>query len=102
MIFVGLSIPFQVEGSNHPHSEQMWLILYSRPSGRVIGKQAGMAQDALIDAVEIMECYVPQEWEKDKKQCRPPSIPDLLLGRLEDMGIFVGEVYDERIIEESN
>ena len=116
MNFVDFSIQFQAEVTeenpgaasniapeerpNHPHPEQMWVILYSRPSGIVVGKQAGMVQDALRKALETIERHVPEEWEKGKKQFRRLALPDMQAGDLEDMGILVGEVYDERIIEE--
>lgn len=116
MNFVGLSIPFQVkvreenpgaasdigpeEDPKHPHSEQMRVVLYSRPSDVITGKQAGTAQDALRKALVTVERQVPQEWENVKKHLRPPAIPDMQTGDLEDMGILVGEVYDERIIED--
>jgi hypothetical protein len=38
--------------------------------------------------------------EKGKKHFRPAALPDLQAGDLEDMGVLVDEVYDERIIEE--
>jgi hypothetical protein len=44
---------------------------------------------------------VRKEWEKGKRHFRPPAIPDMQASDLENMGILVGEVYDERIIEES-
>lgn len=76
------------------------MILYTRPSGIVVGKQAGTAQDALRKALEPIERHVSLESEKGKKHFQPPAIPDMQAGDLEDMGILVGEVYDERIIEE--
>jgi len=116
MNFVDLSIQFQAEVTeenpsaasniapeerpNHPRLEQMRVILYSRPSGSVVGKQAGTAQDALRKALETIERHVPEEWEKGKKQFRRLAIPDMQADDLEDIGILVGEVYDEKIIEE--
>jgi len=83
MNFVDLSIQFQAEVTeenpsaasniapeerpNHPRLEQMGVILYSRPSGSVVGKQAGTVQDALRKALETIERHVPEEWEKGKK-----------------------------------
>jgi hypothetical protein len=79
----------------------MLVILYSRPSDLVTGKQSGTAQDALRKALVTVERHIPPEWENVKKHLRPPAIPDMQAGDLEDMGILVGEVYDERIIEDS-
>ena len=117
MNFVDFSIQFQAEVTeenpgaafniapeerpNHPHPEQIWVILYSRPSGIVVGKQAGTVRDALRKALETIERHVPPQWEHVKKHLRPPAIPDMQASDLEDMGILVGEVYDERIIEDS-
>jgi len=117
MNFVGLSIQFQVEVSeenpspdsniapeerpNHPHVEQMRIILYTRPSGIAVGQQVDTVQGGLGQALETIERHVPQESAKGKKQFRPPALPDMQAGNLEDIGILVGEVYDERIIEGS-
>jgi len=116
MNFVDMSIQFQVEvceenpspdsniapeeRPNYAHLEQMWVVLYSRPSDIVVGKQAGTVQDGLRKALETIERHVPEEWEKGKKQFRRLAIPDMQAGDLEDIGILVGEVYDEKIIEE--
>jgi len=116
MNFVDMSIQFQVEvceenpspdsniapeeRPNHPHVEQMRIILYTRPSGIAVGQQAGTVQGGLGQALETTERHVPQESAKGKKQFRPPALPDMQAGDLEDMGILVGEVYDEKIIEE--
>ena len=116
MNLVGLSIPFQVEVSeenpgaasniapeespNHPHLEQMRVVLYSRPSDVVAGKQAGTVQGALRKELGTIERHVLQDWEKGKKHFRTLAIPDMQADDLEDMGILVGEVYDERIIDE--
>jgi len=116
MNFVDASIQFQAEVTeenpsaasniapeehpNHPHLERVWVLLYTRPSGVVVGKQAGTAQDALRKALVTVERHVPPEWENVKKHLRPPAIPDVQAGDLEDIGILVGEVYDEKIIEE--
>ena len=78
----------------------MVVVLYSRPSGIVVGKQAGTAQDALRKALEPIERHVSLELEKGKKHFRPPALSDIQADGLEDMGIFIGEVYDEEIIEE--
>ena len=78
----------------------MVVVLYSRPSGIVVGKQAGTAQDALRKALEPIERHVSLELEKGKNQFRRLAIPDMQADDLEDIGILVGEVYDEKIIEE--
>lgn len=116
MNFVDSSIQFQVEVSeenpraasniapeerpNHPHLEQMRVVPYSRPSDDVRAKSAGTAQDALRKALVTVERHVSPEWENVKKHFRPPALLDVQADDLEDMGIFVGEVYDERIIQE--
>jgi hypothetical protein len=116
MNFVDLSIQFQAEVSeenpgasnvapgedlNHPHSEQMRVLLYFRPSDVIIGKQAGTAQDAVRKAFVTVERHVFPKWENVKKYLRPPATPDMQAGYFEDIGILVGEVYDERIIQDS-
>jgi hypothetical protein len=117
MNFGDLSIQFQVEVSeenpvaasnitpeerpNHPHLEEMPVSLDRRPGGIVLGKQAGTAQDGFRNPLETIEQHVSQEMEKGKKHFQPPALPDLPAGDLEDMGVLVDEVYDERIIEES-
>ena len=86
MNFVDVSIQLQVEVSEENPSttsniapeerpdpsrlEQMRVILYSRPSGIVVGKQAGAVQDVLWKTLETIERHVPEEWEKGKKQRR--------------------------------
>ncbi len=90
------------ERPNHLHLEQMWVILYSRPSGIAVGEQTGTAQGELGQALVMIERHVSQEWKKGKKQLRLPAIPGMRAGDLEDMGILVGEVYDESIIENSS
>ena len=116
MNFVELSIQFQAEVTeenpgaasniapeerqNHPRLEQMRVILYSRPSGIVVGKQTGMVQDALRKALETIERHVPEEWEKGKKQFRRLAIPEMQADDLEAIGILIGEVYDDKIIRE--
>jgi hypothetical protein len=117
MNFVDLSTQFQVEVSeehprattnivseecpNHLNLEQMQVVPYSRPSDNVIGKQAGTAQDALRKALVTVERHVYPEWENVKKHLRPPALPNVQADDLENMGILVGEVYDEKIIEET-
>jgi hypothetical protein len=117
MNFVDLFIRFPVEVSeespnadsdiapeerpNHPHLEEMRVVLYNRPNGIVVGKQAGTAQDAVRKASETIERHVSQELEKGKKHFRPPALPDVQADDLEDMGILVGEVCDEKITEDS-
>ena len=117
MNFVDVSIQLQVEVSeenpspdsniapeerpNHPHVEQMRIILYTRPSGIAVGQQAAMVQGGLGKALEKTERHMPQEPAKGKKQFRRLALPDMQAGDLEDMGILVGEVYDERIVEKS-
>jgi hypothetical protein len=117
MNFVGLLIQFQVEVSeenlntysdsapeerpNHPRLEQMRFVLSSRPSDVVTGKQAGPAQDVLHKALVTVERHAPPEWENAKRHLRPPVLPEVQADDLEDMGILVGEVYDEKIIEDS-
>jgi len=76
------------------------VILYSQPSGIVVGKPAGMVQDTLRKALVTVERHVPPEWENIKKHLRPRAIPDMQADDLEDMGILVGEVYGEKIIQE--
>jgi hypothetical protein len=114
MNFVGLSLQLQVEVSqenpgavfdiapekrpNHP--QQMRVILYSRPSGIGVGKRAVSVQDALEKALETIERHVPQEWEKAKRHFRLPALPDVQADDLMDMGILLGKVYDEKIIDE--
>jgi hypothetical protein len=116
MNFVDLSIQFQVkvreenpgpasniapeEHPNHPNLEPMRVVLYSRPSGVVAGKQSGIVRGALRKDLGTIERHVLQDWEKGKKHFRTLAIPDMQAEDLEDMGILVGEVYDERIIEE--
>jgi hypothetical protein len=113
--FVDLSIQFQAEVTeenlgaasniapeerpNHPRLEQMRVILYSRPSGIVVGKQAGMVQGALRKVLGTLEHHVHQEWEKYREPWKRLTIPDMQADDLEDIGILVGEVYDEKIIQ---
>lgn len=75
MNFVDVSIQFPVEVSeedpnpdsnivpkerpNHPRLEQMWVIIWSRPSGIVLNKQAGMVRGELGKALESIERHVP-------------------------------------------
>ena len=87
------------EIQSHSQLEQMWVILYARPSGPA-RKQVGMVPGALRKASESIERYGPQEWEKAKKHFRVPAFSGMKAGDLEDLGILVGEVYDEKIIEE--
>jgi hypothetical protein len=116
MNFVDVSIQFPVEVSeedpnpdsnivpkerpNHPRLEQMWVIIWSRPSGIVLNKQAGMVWGELRKALESIERHVPKEWENGRKQLRRLAIPDIRSDDLEYMGIFVGKVYDDKIIQE--
>jgi hypothetical protein len=117
MNFADLSIQFQVkvseeipnaasniapeESPNHPHREEMRVVLYVRPSDVAAGKQSGTVQGALRKDLATIERHVRKEWEKGKRHFRPPAIPDMQASDLKNMGILVGEVYDERIIEES-
>lgn len=104
MNFVDVAIQFQVEvnekDSNHLHMELRRMVLYPEPSEIVAGKQTGTVQGALRQAFKTIERHLPQEWEKDKRQFRPPALPNMQADNLEDMRILVGEVYDERIIED--
>jgi hypothetical protein len=116
MSFVDLSIQFQVkvseenpsaasdiapeESPNHPHLEQMRVVLYSRPSDVVAGKQSGTVKGALRKDLGTIERHVRQDWETYKEHWKRLTIPDMQASDLEDMGILVGEVYDERIIDE--
>jgi hypothetical protein len=90
------------ERSNPPHVEQVWLTLYSRPTGIAVGKQAGIVQGIHGKALETIERHMPLEWEKGKEHLGTPAIHDIPAGDLEEMGILVGQVYDERFIEESH
>jgi hypothetical protein len=117
MNFMGSSISFLAEASEEnlrtasdlvprertrrPRLSQRRVDLYSRPSDVVTGKKAGTAQEALSNAFVALERHGPQDGENVKKHLRPPALPGLQAGDLEDMEILVGEVYDERIIEDS-
>ena len=67
------------EHPNHPHMEQMRVILYRRPSAIAVGKQAGTTQGRFGQALETIDRHVSQEWEKGKRQFRPPALPVLLV-----------------------
>jgi hypothetical protein len=82
MNFVDLSIQFQVKVSeentgaaantapaehpNHPHPEQMRVTFYTTPSGIVVGKQPGTAQDGFKKALETIKQQVSRNWKKVK------------------------------------
>lgn len=59
-----------------------------------------MVQDALRKASATIERRIPKGWEKGKGQFGWLAIPDLQADDLEDMGVFIGKVYDEKIIQE--
>ena len=116
MNFVGLSIQVQVKVSeenpsaafnpapeehpNHPHLEQMRVILYTRPRGIAVGKQAGTLQGALRTALGTIEHDFRQVRRNRKEHSKLQGIPDWQADDLMDMGVLLGEVYDEKIIEE--
>ncbi|MGZ9164389.1 MAG: hypothetical protein ACXW4U_04355 [Anaerolineales bacterium] len=70
---------------------QIQVVIYTRPSYSVAGKQADTVQGMLRKALRPIE--------HDFCQKREDSL-DRQANDLEDIGILVGEVYDERIIEE--
>jgi hypothetical protein len=63
----------------------------------VTGKQAGTAQDALKRFSDRRH-HVPRN--EKAKNIWTSAIPDMQADDLEDLGILVGEVYDEKIIQE--
>lgn len=82
MNFVDLPTQFQVEvveenpntdsdsapekRSNHPHREQMRVVLSSRQSDVVAGKQASTAQDVLRKALVTVERHAPRNGKTPK------------------------------------
>ena len=92
-----LFIQFQVEVENPSHLFQDGLVLYTRPSGIFAARQADTVQHPSRKALEAAE---GQEQRNRKAHLNGRAIPDMQAGDLEDMGIHVGEVYDEKIIEE--
>jgi hypothetical protein len=85
------------EHPNHPNLEPMRVVLYSRPSGVVAGKQSGTVRSALRKDLGTIE---RQDWETYKEHWKRLTVPDMQADDLEDIGILVGEVCDEKIIEE--
>jgi hypothetical protein len=85
---------------NHAYLEQKRAVPYSMPSDVVTGKQPGILLCALRKDLGTIERHVRQELKKGKRYFRPPAFPDGQTDSLEDMGIAIGEIYDEKIIEE--
>jgi len=116
MNFVGLSIQVQVEVTeenpgaasniapeerpNHPPLEERRVILYTRPRGIVVGKQAGILPSALRTTLGAIEHDFRQVRRNRKEHSKLQGIPDWRADDLMDMGVLLGEVYDEKIIEE--
>jgi hypothetical protein len=114
MNLVDSSIPFQVEvteenpgtassispeeGPNH--LEQMWAVLYSRPGDVVTGIQADTAQDALKRALGTIEHDLRPVRRNRKEHWKLRGFPNWRADDLMDMGVLVGEVYDQRILKE--
>ena len=84
---------------SHSQLEQMRVILYARRSG-FAAKQVGMVSGAFRKASGTFEPHIRQRREERKEYWKRQGVLDRQANDLMDMGILIGEVYDDKIIEE--
>jgi ribosome-associated translation inhibitor RaiA len=90
-----------LEGNtDQAHNFQVRVVLDAWPSDLVVVKKAGTLQVALRRALDAIEHQVRQVHKNHQGHWKRREINDRRADDPEDMGIYVGAIYDARVVEE--